>query len=264
MKKILLTLFAVAAIFVACDKDGLDQEITNINVLEQAEEINASVEVSSDIDLEALTARLVRLSENSKQYPKKDRSTARTAGGYIVIAGIVDGNNYYEYLFSDDIPYCDLPSGILELFLVPNGTTLDIKIGSETAPTINNIDVDLTGLFTLTLSEGLKVDLTTLDVELVDGSGAPSFTFAGGDAKDFTCAGWEFDDASGMWSHPDFGSYRITAAPFPLSGLLATVVSVESGVQSAHYAASGSMTDAANALHALNARIQADFDGTND
>ena len=50
MKKLLLTLFAVAAVFVACDKDALDQDITNINVLEQAEEIGASVDLTGAID----------------------------------------------------------------------------------------------------------------------------------------------------------------------------------------------------------------------
>ena len=48
MKKILLTLIAVATVFVACDKDALDQDVTNINVLEQAEEINASIDVDFD------------------------------------------------------------------------------------------------------------------------------------------------------------------------------------------------------------------------
>ena len=42
MKKILFTIFAIVAL-VACDKDALDQDVTNINVLEQAEEIGASV-----------------------------------------------------------------------------------------------------------------------------------------------------------------------------------------------------------------------------
>ena len=48
MKKLLFTIFAIAAI-VACDKDAYDNDdITNINVLEQAEEINASLDIDFD------------------------------------------------------------------------------------------------------------------------------------------------------------------------------------------------------------------------
>ena len=50
MKKILLTLFAVAAVVIACDKDALDQDVNNINVLEQAEEIGASVDLTGAVD----------------------------------------------------------------------------------------------------------------------------------------------------------------------------------------------------------------------
>ena len=50
MKKILLSLFAVAAVFVACDKVALDQDVNNINVLEQAEEIGASIDFEDVID----------------------------------------------------------------------------------------------------------------------------------------------------------------------------------------------------------------------
>ena len=56
MKKLLFTLFAFA-IIIACDKDNLDQDVMNINVLEQAEEINASV----DIDFDAYKAQLESL-----------------------------------------------------------------------------------------------------------------------------------------------------------------------------------------------------------
>ena len=267
MKKILLTLIAVAAIFVACDKDGLDQEITNINVLEQAEEINASVET----DIDAIDAFINRVLSNSKKYPSKSnvtgRSTTPAAGSYVRILAGEQGPVYYEFGFSDDVEVCneaDYSYLTTNVYLVYNANQdTEIRIGTLDATPIRTIDRDLRQLFSIAINEGISYNFGTdvLDFASTNSDGA---LVIGSQAFDFVCAGWMFDSATMTWSHPTYGSYVVSPAPFPLSGLLATVETELGTYTSAHYAASGSMTDASNAGHALNTRIQADFDGTND
>ena len=220
MKKILLTLFAVAAIFVACDKDAYDQEITNINVLEQAEEINASVESSVDID--ALTATLNRLSNNRKNYqPKPSNDTAKTggAGAYIAIVGGVNSGSFYEFLFSNDLAPCNLDdySYLETVYLVLNAANeTEIRLlapsGSPTESLlVGTITDDFSFLYTITISEGLKVVLSSSVIDhQPDSSASLSFAF-GSDTFDFSCG----VDLT--------GAYDVMPAPFPLTGFLARI-----------------------------------------
>ena len=91
MKKILLTLFSVAAVFVACDKDELGYESSSINVLEEAKEIGATVENSSDFD--AAFDFIQNLNNSNKiLVPSESPSTAR-GGDY--------GNNWLQVVFFD-------------------------------------------------------------------------------------------------------------------------------------------------------------------
>ena len=77
MKKLLYILFAFALI-VACEKDSYDQDVENINVLEQAEEINASVS-SEDFTLEAKGILDAFLGDGVIEAPTKPKGSASTA-----------------------------------------------------------------------------------------------------------------------------------------------------------------------------------------
>ena len=221
MKKILLTIFVFAAI-IACEKDAYDNDdVTNINVLEQAEEINASVETTSStgLDVEALTARLTRLAGNTKGVTRKlNSSTAKTggAGSHIkLISGVETTSNiYYEFLFSDDISLCNLPNfTYLEtIWLVLNSANETeiraIAPSGEDSFLVGTITADLSFLYEITFSEGLFVDLSDLSVDVVSGESQADITL-GSVNFDLSCEGI---------------LYEVTPAPFPLRGFLATKI----------------------------------------
>ena len=94
MKKLFYLLFAFALI-VACEKDSYDQDVENINVLEQAEEINASVDSDAQLDAAFNFINELNNAVNSgeiKVTPKEGSSTAK-AGDF--------GNNWIQLLFFD-------------------------------------------------------------------------------------------------------------------------------------------------------------------
>ena len=257
MKKILLTLFAVAAIVIACDKDAYDADTTNINIIEQAEEINATV----DFDLSRIEETLNRLSSNIKSFPVKDNTTARTAGGHIRILGGADGSIYYEFAFSDDIEVCNEATySFLEenIYIVLNAAgNTEVRVGSLTAAPVATLTRDFSSVFARSIQEGISYDFSSGNIGGgVVGNDGIAF---GSTVFDFICDGWSFDSATMTWSHPTQGSYIISEAPFPLNGILARVLTQGVNPGTLHYAASGDMNDASDASHALNDAIQRDF-----
>ena len=209
MKKLLLTLFAVAAI-VACQKE----ENSNMGIHPDASIDNVVVGSNSnmDLDLNALSNRLIRLS-NTKGMELKPNEEGKIngVGAYItVISGVSDGN-FYEFVSSDNINMCDAPVGFDVVYLVQNADyNIEVRIGApsgEGSTRIALIELDVRILFTLSFTEGLGVDLSTFTPTIVDGSGTPKFTL-GSTLFNLACAS-------------DY--YEITDAPFPLSGHLATI-----------------------------------------
>ena len=89
MKKILLTLFAVAAVFVACDKDEMGYDSSSINVLEEAKEINASV----DTDFDAAFQFIQNINNSNKILVESSNPSTARGGDY--------GNNWLQAVFFD-------------------------------------------------------------------------------------------------------------------------------------------------------------------
>ena len=281
MKKILLTLFAVAAVFVACDKDGLYQEISNINVLEQADEINASVEISEKEAIDLLSSLIGNISDlpegdlfyNAPKKAKGSASTARTsdgscgdergAGDFITLTYFQNANELAVLVRSEDnIPVTIPDSEVsLELTYILSGSTYTIR----NEGTGFNVASGLTPSAGLLAAFGNPLNL----LYRVNSANAPQAVLTGAlrVAAGIDCVGqsigWTEDGSViGLFTHPTYGSYQLSDAPFPLSGVLARVMSDDAptGGATLNYAAAGSMTDNA----AVRAAIEGDFDGTRD
>ena len=197
MKKILFTFIALFAIVVACEKDMVGAEENGINPIVPA------VEASVDFDIDGITGRLNSIANNIKSFSPKDNSTARTVGGHITLVSQTSNGIYSEYLFSDDVTYCNTPSGADEIFLVLNGTSTEIRVGAVSGSgsiLLATITTDFSFLYGVTIAEGLKFNLTSGNFQVVDGSGVPNFDFTEhsfADA-DFRCAtnGWHVNPSN--------------------------------------------------------------------
>ena len=245
MKKVLLTLFDVAAIFTACDKDS-----TVAQDLSLSEDVEVSVgNLSSNInlDIDALSARLIRMAD-SKDPQLKNNESGRTItgpGAYLTVISGVSNNNFYEFVSSDDINMCDAPAGFDVVYLVQNSDYhIEVRIGAPSGSSstlITTIPLDVRTLFTFSFTEALGVDLSNFSPTIVDGNGTPKFTVGSTDFN-LACAS-------------DY--YEVTSAPFPLRGYLATVtdaagISTVCGGSSLNYAG----TDEAAVRAAIDADIK--------
>ena len=172
MKNLLYTLL-IGLVVISCNKD---EEYGSAPLA-----LSQEVSIEQTFDAAALESRLVRILGNSSKMATKSGQTAKTAvvGSNIkLISGLKDGN-YFEFLFSDDIDNCDAAGFTGDvLFLVFNASNeTEIRFGSVTGTLLNTITIDLSTLYTLTFSEGLRVDLSSLAATVVDGTGGTSFTF---------------------------------------------------------------------------------------
>ena len=229
MKKLLLTIFTVAML-VACNKDAFDQDVENINVLDQTEISSdiSGIDANLDIDVDAITERLEGIASRMKSFDRKDRSTARTAGGYIKLSSGASNGIYYEFVYSDDVLLCNEASHsfLEEIFLVLNSSNeTEIRLIAPSGGDsilVSTITTDFSFLFAITITEGLRVNLADGSYNLVNGQGTPSFTF-GSETFAFNCDGTY---------------YSITPAPFPLRGFLATIIdgALPTGMSSSNYA----------------------------
>ena len=270
MKKILLTLFAVAAVFVACDKDELGYDSSSINVLEQAEEINASIDYDYGSFLDQLADDAPAVSTKGKGTV----STARTGEEgteWIHAIFFTLGNNELVHLAADTDAETCIPStgvhasatgaiSVLYTFRTVNGNgLLQIQIGNN--PVINRQVANVAG-YTNLFSGNLNYVRLANDQR----SGTIAGTAPPASAFDFTCAAdevyeWgESPTVPGLFSNNDPAittTYQLSAAPFPLSGILART-SDES--VSANYAGSGDFSDSATWM-AVRTAIQDDIEG---
>ena len=253
MKKILLTLFAVAAVVIACDKDALDQEISNINVLEQSEEINASLDISDDF-INGLVERLSNY-EAPTSTSKGSASTARNTGTACadnvdatpVIGGVsytnrfdldyfAVGNQNYLLVRSEDAPATAAFTPTFSFSLAKssdNRLVVIINGAASVRGTLSNTFSNLFELPEFSLVETADADLNYSGDSTLAASGLEC---SGGGAE------WTSTTANGVttWTHPTLGSFTIQGAPFPLSGFLARMGTNNSGHTVLNYAGSTS------------------------
>lgn len=168
MKKLLYTLL-LGLLVVSC-QDKYEESF-------EAPLLDVEIAAENQIDYTALENRLLRLIENADKMTPKTDDAARTAGGHVKLVSLIQSGSYYEFLFSDDISSCNEPTGSIVLFLVPNGANTEVRLNSETGTLLNTLTVDLSAVYALSFTEGLKVDLTTLAANVVAGSGTSSVTF---------------------------------------------------------------------------------------
>ena len=264
-------LFAFA-IIVACEKDAFDMDagVSNITPIE------ANIESNESVDIDAIKETLDRIMSNAKNYEKKDRSTNRTAtpGGSLRILNGTEGSTYFEFLFSDDITVCNeanysfLTDNIYLTLRSDNG--IDVRLNTVDATPLVSIAGDFSTVFGLTIYEGISFDFVSnaLGFPAIDGSVITINSVA----YDFGCTtttpppGWEMTTPNGVmtFTNSAMGSYRLEAAPFPLSGLLATVISEATGVErTKNYAGTGSLGDASTHAGVRNA-IETSFANDQD
>ena len=232
MKKLLLTIFAIAAI-VACDKDAYDNDdVANINVLEQAEEINASLDL--DVDYDAIITRLTgkdfsSISDKGSVSTRRSTTTpvacADDARDGLTIGGSTDYISY-EFTTIGGVNYGVIRSEA-ETFTAPFNRVVNlvfVNLGS------NNVGVYVNGSSVATLNIPAftplfdNTILTSAFVEVLDSN----FVYTGD--SNVADAGLSCIYA-GQY-------YEVTPAPFPLNGFLATlnVVALPAGMSSANYA----------------------------
>ena len=264
MKKILLTLFAVAAI-VACDKDDMYNDSSSINVLQEAEEIGASVDLEIDAEsfinglANSVTKEEIANYEASKL--TKRTGAANTEWLHVVFFTFGSSNTPLAYLRSDDTAEICAEGGQISVIY-----TLETAGNGNSRLKIERIDGDGTvrPASYSNIGASLRTNYATLFSNTIDRvyranpgfSGivpgtVPSLTLLANNGIDFVCGPVDewINDGTGLWTNPVYPgySYRTTTAPFPLSGFLATIVTKPSGDVSANYAGTG-MSDVTGAI----------------
>ena len=214
MKKLLLTIFTIAAI-VACDKDAVDQEITNINVLEQAEEINASVENGISAETGDMLIDYLIANQNNLLTTKVKGTASNTSKGSDYVNVVVYSSGGFTYLAlldedNDDVCFNNIAT--TQFFWdnsAGDGSVLTIEDADENV--VREIRGNFAQFFGLALNSISQLTLTSTDLT-INGSenlGALNTATVEGADVNFICAE---------------GKYTITPAPFPLSGFLATII----------------------------------------
>ena len=235
MKKLLLTLFAVAAVFVACDKEeAIDiQEPTVIEM----DEANASIEISDDF-IDGLVSRLSNYEVAPKNGPSSARTTSTTPCADNVDATPVIGGVSYTNRF--DLDYF-ANSGQNYLLV----RSEDASATAEFTPTFsfalaknsdNRLVVIINGAATVrgTLSTTFSNLFEIPGFSLVETADA-DLNYSG----DSTLAAAGLECSGGGVDYTGF--YTVTPAPFPLTGFLARITGDLTGIgngTSLNYAAS--------------------------
>ena len=251
MKKLLLSLFAVAAVFVACDKESIDAQEPLAIEIEEAGIQNSNM----DVDFDAAFQFIQNINNSSKvliESPSSNRGgdygdnwlqavffdrSATNSGdlAYLrsdaqgeVCAGesLVNAQEFFYHLPAPDQLVIEAPSGT-NTYTVPSGS-YDATFNSDGPDALIVINSDRTAA-----AAGI----------------APAVS-----DYDFTCAPDWAPSASNsdMYVNGDLGSYTIIPAPFPLTGFLARVVTEVNGV-------TGTLNYAASTRQAVRDAIEADF-----
>ena len=255
MKKLILSLFAVATIFVACDKDD------NLDSVTIAPEVEVSVGNPNDINIDALIERLI-----SSDYtaPKGSASSARTstapcvadartvptgATNFISYEVFLSGSDLRAVLRSEDSPAVAGFTPLATVYLAQTGGNSfnvvlngNIISSGESAGLIGLMSVPNFIVVENLDANGLYIERGTTAASGLDCSAAPPANWTSSVSGDIT-----------TWTHATYGSYTIQGAPFPLTGFLATVATNNSGNTVSNYAGTSSST--------VSDRIRDDFDG---
>ena len=227
MKKLLLTIFVFAAI-VACEKDAYDNDATSINVLEQAEEINASVDNSSKEEGLSLVKELFFSQNISQKINKKTASTARTstvedchdnrpAGSNFIDAQAfphptISGQFWFVVRGTGDIPL-RLNRNLVRI-QIPSSASEDILLLLFVQDAQGNFGqpIELARIpYESSLADLVPLLAGQVDTDLVTAYGVSQTptTYETPVDAGIDCAG---------------ALYEVTPAPFPLSGFLATIL----------------------------------------
>ena len=244
MKKLILSLFAIATIFVACDKEAVDiQEPLAVEL----EEVDATIDM--DVDYDVIIARLTGKEFSSKGNASSARTTANVACADDARDGLTIGGSTdyisYEFTTIGGVNYGVIRSEA-ETFTAPFNRVVNlvfVNLGS------NNVGVYVNGSSVATLNIPAFTPLfdnsilANAFVEVLDAN----FVYTGD--SNVADAGLSCIYA-GQY-------YEVTPAPFPLNGFLATLndVALPAGMSSANYAGTSEA--------AVRAAIEADIVGSN-
>ena len=251
-------LFAFA-IIVACDKDTDDNyDSSSINPIE------AQVEVSDDT-MSIVNALVSRL-ENGLPSDKGVRGTSgltarsgdncgvddRSLSGYTnyisyeIFTDATTSNNFGLIRSEENIPVSDQISPFLTVWLAQDGSGNDFDVIVNGAVVSSGNSAGLIGLMAVPNLRSMEA----LNAAFIF-TGVGDVTIA--DCTAAAAASWtENPSDAGLFELAGIGSYRLTPAPFPLTGMLATVVSKDDSANVvANYA--GTTADA------VNTAIRADF-----
>ena len=253
MKKLLLSLFAVATVFVACDKEAIDvQEPTAIEI----EEANASVGIS--VDAEGFINSLA----GSVTKGEIEASSARVGAAgtqwiHVVFFTFGSSNIPLAYLRSDDTaevcPENGQVSVLYTLETAPSGASRlaidQIQSDGTVIPTAySNIGVSLRANYATLFGQTInRLSRARADFSGVADGNVPSLTLLASNGIDFDCAPaindeWVTSDTSYPKTSTNEAypgsSFTVDRAPFPLTGFLTRIAEDAFDGTSLYYAAS--------------------------
>ena len=239
MKKFLFTIFAFALI-VACEKDAFEQDTYDINPIEAAEEINASLDI--DFDYDALVARLTGkdLSVDNTKGSKGSASTARNTGTNVACGDderdglTIDGETdyiTYELATINGNNYGVIRSEELTRTAAFNPVATITFVNKGSGLTKIFVDGNYVNEFTSVPFGDLYADSA-----LRTSAGVP-FAYIENLNSNFIYIGDGTAASAGLSCIYAGQYYEVTPAPFPLNGFLATLRgALPSGMDSANYA----------------------------
>ena len=270
MKKLLLTLFAAAAVFVACDKDNDQLESIEVNNVEVNSPINSII-----VDAEAFISGLAsNVPKSDIEAYENSESSARTGAAgsdwiHAIFFRFGGANIPLVYLNSEaEAEVCAENGQVSVLYTLETAssgaTRLKIEVidgaGVAQAASYSTIGASLRSAYN-TLFAGSLGYLSRANASFtgVETGSVPQLSTLASNGIDFSCTPTVADewtsDSSGLFTNPAYpgSSYRVTPAPFPLTGFLATVVDNASGNTVSNYAGTTSTS--------VEDEIEDDFEG---
>ena len=227
MKKLILSLFAIATVFVACNKESIDSadpiaaEIEDVQVGVTDVDIDALIERLSSFDTSSLSSKGFASSARSTAPCVADARVAPTgASNYISYEVFLNGSDLRAVLRSEDSPALASFRALATVFLVhTTGNDFNVVLNGNVVS--SGSSVGLIGL--MRAPEFIAVENLNAN-GLYTGRGTTAAS--GLDCTAAPAASWTSDAAGLVWTHPTHGSYTLSEAPFPLSGWLATTSEV--------------------------------------
>ena len=233
MKKIIFLLFAFVMV-IACDKDELGNDSSSINILEQAEEINASFEMSHEDAFNFLNDLVSNI--DTKSLVPADNSTARNSANKIDVAFFNDATSVEKAhlaseQFTGDRCYGNYTLiGDFEYSLSADGS--ELFVFNYATPEVAHSTFRLSAGLQVRYGQVFGANLDNINNIQRDTRGNPTAILGAQPARsgfDFTVgcatvAAWTAPTGTeiGTYTHTSGVTYVISAAPFPLTGFLAT------------------------------------------